>query len=72
MSFRMTHPMPAIIEAVIATEEADWNDATRQTARTDAQRILEALVAEVSVDQPAKSEAQHPSPLCCDRILPVK
>lgn len=42
--------MPMIVEAVIATKGDAWNESTRITARTDAERILEALVAEYGVE----------------------
>lgn len=37
------------MEAVIAAQGDRWSDATRQTARSDANRILEALVSDIGV-----------------------
>jgi len=49
MSHRDKNPVPLIIEAVIRQKGSEWNQSTQDTARSDAQRILEALVAEVGV-----------------------
>lgn len=50
MTHRKTNPLPVIIEAVIERKSGDWNDATATVARTDAQRVLEAMVAEYGID----------------------
>lgn len=50
MTHRKTNPLPVIIEAVIERKADDWNDATATVARTDAQRVLEAMVAEYGID----------------------
>ncbi len=49
MSHRVKKPEPAIIEAVIRRKGSKWGQSTQVTARSDAQRILGALVAEVGV-----------------------
>lgn len=46
MGLRRTHRRPVLVEAVIESKGDTWSQSTRDTARTDAQRILEALVAE--------------------------
>jgi hypothetical protein len=51
MSHRDKNPEPAIIEAVIRQKGSGWSQSTQDTARSDAQRILEALVAEVGVER---------------------
>ncbi len=50
MTHRKTNPLPVIIEAVIQNKADDWNNATATVARTDAQRVLEALIAEYGID----------------------
>lgn len=50
MSHRNSRPLPRIVEAVIAQRGAAWNESTQKVARTDAERILEALVAEAGVE----------------------
>lgn len=52
---RKTHPQPIIIDAVIERKSAEWNESTRAVARTDAQRVLEALVAEYGVDEAVRA-----------------
>jgi hypothetical protein len=39
------------VEAVIESHEGSWSDSTKRTARSDAHRILEALVAEYGVEK---------------------
>lgn len=50
MSHRDKNPERAIVEAVILEKGSEWRKSTQDTARSDAQRILEALVAEVGVE----------------------
>ncbi|MBM4032384.1 MAG: hypothetical protein FJ291_11425 [Planctomycetes bacterium] len=50
MSYRDRNPDRAIIEAVIQEQGSEWSRSTQDTARSDAQRILEALVAEVGIE----------------------
>lgn len=49
-SARRARPEPLIIPALIAEKGDSWNAATADVAATDAQRLLEALVAEVGVE----------------------
>lgn len=50
MSHRARRPRQRIL-ATIITEKGDrWNDATRDVARSDAERVLEAMIAEHGVD----------------------
>ena len=49
MSHRQKNPRKNIVEAVIALQGDKWSEATRQTARSDANRILEALVSDIGV-----------------------
>ena len=50
MSHRDRSPEPVILTAVIETKGAAWGEETRKVAQGDAQRLLEALVAEVGLD----------------------
>ena len=46
----LTNPMPVIIETVIERKAGEWNQSTATVARTDAQRVLEAMVAEYGIN----------------------
>jgi hypothetical protein len=48
---RDVNPETLIIPAVIASKSASWNDETRKVAASDAQRVLEALVAEFGIER---------------------
>jgi hypothetical protein len=50
MTRRSSKPEPLIVATVIAEKGSTWGEETRKVARTDAERILEALVAEYGVD----------------------
>ena len=50
MSYRQRNPRKNLLEAVIEKQSAKWGDATGQTARSDALRVLEALVSEIGVE----------------------
>ena len=50
MSHRDTHPSRRIVDAVIDQKGDQWGESTRKVARSDAERILEALVAEYGVE----------------------
>jgi hypothetical protein len=50
MSHRDRNPEPLILAAVIEAKGAAWGEETRKVAQTDAQRLLEALVAELGVE----------------------
>jgi len=50
MSHRDKQPQKLIVEAVIDSKEDDWSESTQETARSDAQRILESLVSVHGVD----------------------
>ena len=49
MSHRQKNPRKNIVEAVIESQTDKWSDATKQTARSDVNRILEALVSDIGV-----------------------
>jgi hypothetical protein len=49
VSHRHKNPRKNIVEAVIASKSDEWGDATRQTVRSDANRILEALVSDIGI-----------------------
>ncbi len=59
MSHRGRHPEPNIVEQVVETKGADWNESTQRVARTDAIRLLEALVAEYGVDGSLSALTSH-------------
>jgi len=50
MSSRKRKPQGLIVEAVIQQMEESWNDSTREVARTDSFRVLEALMAEYGIE----------------------
>ena len=50
MSHRDSNPEPLIIDVVIQRKSRSWNEASQKVARTDALRVLEALIAECGVD----------------------
>lgn len=50
MTHRKVNPEPQIVPTVIAQKGDDWNEETHKVVRTDAQRILEALIAEHGVE----------------------
>jgi hypothetical protein len=49
-SSRRSHPEPLIIPSVIAAKGTSWAAATQKVATEDAQRVLEALVAEFGLE----------------------
>ena len=49
-SHRKLHPEPSIVPTVIAAKSASWGRETNRVAEADAQRVLEALIAEVGVE----------------------
>ena len=49
MSVRDNQPRPVILDTVIRSK-SDWNDSTQKVARTDAQRVLEAMIAEYGIE----------------------
>ena len=49
-SFRRTNPAPLIVPSVIATKGSDWNEETHKVVESDAQRLLEALLADAGVE----------------------
>lgn len=49
-SARKSQPEALIVASVIAAKASSWNASTQKVAAEDAQRILEALVAEVGID----------------------
>lgn len=50
MTHRKDNPEPQIVSAVIAQKSDAWNEETHKVVRTDAQRILEALIAEHGIE----------------------
>jgi hypothetical protein len=50
MTHRKSQRKPQILSAVFAAKGESWNAETHKVARTDALRILEALVAEYGVE----------------------
>jgi hypothetical protein len=50
MTHRKESREPIIITTVIEQKSGTWGDETRKVARTDAQRVLEALVAEYGIE----------------------
>jgi hypothetical protein len=56
---RRSRPEPLIIPTVIAAKGVTWNAATAEVAATDAQRLLEALVAEVGVEGTVTALRNH-------------
>lgn len=50
MAHRAANPEPVIVSKVIADKGAGWGAETQKVAQTDAQRVLEALVAEYGVE----------------------
>ncbi len=55
MTKRSKRPLPVIIESLIELKGKNWNKSTQEVVRTDAQRILEAMVAEYGVDGAVKA-----------------
>ena len=50
MTHRDSNREALIIPTVIAHKGTSWGEETRKVAQTDAQRVLEAMVAEYGVD----------------------
>ncbi len=50
MSYRDGTRRPVILSALFEQKADTWGEATRKVAMTDAQRMLEALVAEVGFE----------------------
>ena len=50
MTHRSNSREPLIVQTVIEQKATSWKDETSKVARTDAQRILEAIVAEYGVE----------------------
>jgi len=51
MSHRQNNPEQLILPKVIETKGTDWNDATQKVAQSDAQRVLEAMLAEFGLEE---------------------
>jgi hypothetical protein len=49
MAHRDTHPEPGIVDKIMADKATTWAEDVRQAAPTDAQSVLEALLAEYGV-----------------------
>lgn len=49
MTHRSNNREPLIVQTVIEQKATSWTEETRKVAQTDAQRILEAIVAEHGV-----------------------
>jgi len=47
---RDEHPEALILPTVIANKRGNWGAETRKVAESDAQRVLEALIAEFGID----------------------
>lgn len=56
---RKRRPERAIIPTVIAAKGAAWNASTQKVAAEDAQRVLEALLAEVGIEQAKAALTNH-------------
>jgi hypothetical protein len=50
MTHRDRNPEPLILPAVLENKGTDWGESTRQLALTDAQRVLEAMIAVFGVE----------------------
>lgn len=50
MSYRDQHPEPEIVDTVCRRKARDWKESSQRTAKLDAPKVLEALVAEYGVD----------------------
>ena len=50
MTHRKGNPEPLIVPSVLKLKGSEWGEETRKLAMSDAQRILEALVAEYGVE----------------------
>ena len=50
MTHRKSNREPLIVPTVIENKGEVWSEETRKVARTDAQRVLEALIAEYGVE----------------------
>ena len=50
MSYRQRNPRKNLLDSVVETQGEKWSQATIRTARSDAFRILEALVSDMGVD----------------------
>jgi hypothetical protein len=55
MSHRDRHHQKLLVPAVIEQKGDMWNESTRTLALSDAQRVLEALIAEYGVDATVKA-----------------
>jgi hypothetical protein len=47
---RRKKPQPPIMDTIGKTKEMAWNEETKKVAQTDAQRILEAMIAEFGIE----------------------
>ena len=50
MTYRSRHHRKLLVPAVIELKGEDWQQSTRTLAASDAQRVLEALIAEYGVE----------------------
>ena len=50
MPVRGKQRLPAIVQSVCETQAHAWSEAKRDSARADAQRVLESLIAELGVE----------------------
>jgi hypothetical protein len=55
MTYRKKHPEPLIVSAVVENKRASWNAETQKVARTDAERVLEAMIAEFGVQKAVRA-----------------
>lgn len=59
MSQRSRQPHRNILQTIIDEKGDDWGQSTHQVARSDADRILEALVASLGVDACVAALDEH-------------
>ena len=55
MTHRKGNRKQLILSKIIEDKGDSWNEETRKVATTDAQRVLEALIAEYGVDNAARA-----------------
>lgn len=55
MTYRKINPEPQILSTVIEQKGDAWNEETQKVVRTDALRILEALIAEYGIENSVKA-----------------
>jgi hypothetical protein len=52
---RDARPRQLILDAVVAERDGRWSAETRRVARSDAQRLLEALIAEMGIEEAVRA-----------------